>query len=224
MPDHQVLHGATPRPYPDLMKSRKALRRAPLSPPLPKKILIYTDNTITLVKEMDLSDAILCILRNIETGVGRTTLQKLLYFASRKGIVRASFRPYYYGPYAEDVFITIQNLVSLGFLEERLESYASGYSGYQYLITRDGRQIVSAHVPDSGGLDRIIEIARRHFGFSQKMLSAAAKVYFILEYYNMPKTIEAITREASNLGWEVTTDEVKNVVAFLEDLDLVKVK
>jgi len=177
-----------------------------------------------MVNYMNVDDAILCILQQVETGVGRTTLQKLLYFASRKGIVQASFRPYYYGPYAEDVYITLQNLVSLGFVDERMESYTSGHPGYQYMITPDGREILSNHAQDSGDLDRIIDLARRHFRLSQGMLAAAAKVHFILINYDVPKTLEAITYEASNLGWEVTTDDAKNVVAFLRDLDLVKVE
>jgi hypothetical protein len=177
-----------------------------------------------MVNPMNLDDAILRILDHVGTGVGRTTLQKLLYFASIKGIIQASFRPYYYGPYADEAYINLENLVSLSFVEEASAAYASGHSGYQYLITPDGKTIISGQSLDRSGLDKIVDLARTHFGLRQNMLATAAKVHYILMNYNTQRTIEAITHEARNLGWEVSQEDAMNVVAFLKDMDLIKIE
>lgn len=38
---------------------------------------------------------------------GRTTIQKILYFGTVKGIVNAHFRPHYYGPFSSEVATTL---------------------------------------------------------------------------------------------------------------------
>lgn len=173
------------------------------------------------MKLMELDDAILTILGRIEKGTGRTTLQKLLYFASSKQILRTAFRPYYYGPYSDEVYLELQSLVSLHFIEERPETYASGHTGHAYRLTADGQSVLPPRSPDADNLDRLVELAGRHFGLDQRLLSAAAKAHFVLGSHNLPMTFDGIRSEARNLGWEISTGDAEKVVDFLSDLGLV---
>lgn len=173
------------------------------------------------MKLMELGDAILTILGSIENGAGRTTLQKLLYFASSKKILRAAFRPYYYGPYSDEVYLELQSLVALHFIEERPETYASGHTGHSYKLTGDGQSVLPPNSQDADNLDHLVELARRHFGLDQRLLSAAAKTHFVLGSHNLPLTFDGIRAEARNLGWEISADDADRVVDFLSDLGLV---
>jgi hypothetical protein len=173
------------------------------------------------MKLMELSDAILTILGRIENGAGRTTLQKLLYFASSKQIMRTAFRPYYYGPYSDEVYLELQSLVSLHFIEEKTETYASGHTGHTYRLTMDGQMVLPPRSTDTENLDRLVELAGRHFGLDQRLLSAAAKAHFVLSSHNLPLTFDVIRAEARNLGWEISAGDADKVVDFLSDLGLV---
>ena len=66
---------------------------------------------------MDVPDAIVVTLGAVaDKIIGRTVIQKLIYFEMILGLVDANYRPHYYGPYSSEVAGTIQELAALGFV------------------------------------------------------------------------------------------------------------
>ena len=60
---------------------------------------------------MDASDAIIAVVKVAGNNIlGRTSIQKIVYFLSIFEIVDIKYRPHYYGPYSADVASSTQML------------------------------------------------------------------------------------------------------------------
>ena len=173
---------------------------------------------------MRLDDGILLVVNACGSSpVGRTALQKLMYFASRLGVVDAGFNAHYYGPYSQEVANEVASLVDLDFLDEYSGVvYASGNTGYSYRLTDEGRQVL----PDANGhkemIERIVSSAISHFSLNPRLLATAAKVHFILAESEAPMMPQTIRQRAGNLGWDVDEPGIVKVIDYLKDLGLVK--
>ena len=73
---------------------------------------------------------------------GRTRLQKMVYILKEKEKIPFSFKykPYFYGPYSEELYETIQDLVALNLLKEEIEPKGNGVYQYDYVLTEPGKQ------------------------------------------------------------------------------------
>jgi len=72
---------------------------------------------------------------------GRTRFQKTIFLLKEKFDVDFSFkfRPYYYGPYSEDLADFISILEAVGLLEEIPERRGKGIFRYNYKLTEKGK-------------------------------------------------------------------------------------
>ena len=79
---------------------------------------------------------------------GRKRLQKLVCILKHGREVPFSFnfKPYYYGPYSEELTDAVDTLVGLGFLMEKKEILSSGISKYVYELTPQGNEKVEEHI------------------------------------------------------------------------------
>ena len=68
---------------------------------------------------------------------GRTRLQKLVCILKHGYNIPFSynFKPYYYGPYSDEITDTVETLVGLGLLTRKKEIFASGIVKYTYELT-----------------------------------------------------------------------------------------
>jgi len=75
---------------------------------------------------------------------GRKRLQKLVCILKHGHEVPFSFnfKPYYYGPYSEELTDVVDTLVGLGLLAEKKELLSSGISKYVYELTPQGGEKV----------------------------------------------------------------------------------
>ena len=173
---------------------------------------------------MRLDDGILLVVNACGSSpVGRTALQKLMYFASRLGVVDAGFNAHYYGPYSQEVANEVASLVDLDFLDEYGGVvYASGNTGYSYRLTEEGRQVL----PDADGhkdaIEKVVQSAISHFSLNPRLLATAAKVHFILEETKMSMMPQTIRQRAGNLGWDIDEPGIVKVIDYLKDLGLIK--
>ncbi len=88
---------------------------------------------------VDVYDTIaLTISANDDQIVGRTTLQKLVYFEKVKfpEIQVGPYTAYFYGPFSRDVAKSLENMVILDMLDERRIRHV--HSSYQYIVTQKG--------------------------------------------------------------------------------------
>jgi uncharacterized protein YwgA len=76
---------------------------------------------------------------------GRKRLQKLVYILKKEGQIpfSFSFRPYFYGPYSEDLTDLIETMVSSQFVREEKRELWPGVVQYDYKLTEKGVNMLS---------------------------------------------------------------------------------
>ena len=79
---------------------------------------------------------------------GRKRLQKLVCILKHGRDIPFSynFKPYYYGPYSEELTDAVDTLVGLGLLKEEKEILNSGISKYVYELTPQGNEKIEESV------------------------------------------------------------------------------
>ena len=184
---------------------------------------------------MKKSDFLLCVISAKGGSVkGRTMLQKTCYFVwILSGAERETdFKAHFYGPYSPNLDDTLNELVSIGLLQQRQIGFgAADRSGFEirrndFELTEAGQEIVSlVKKRDAADWSKVEECVRRireagDPGYVE--LSISAKVYFIVSSRDEKLTRPAITRHAQSLGWDISSESIENAIKFLERLDLVK--
>jgi uncharacterized protein YwgA len=183
---------------------------------------------------LEISDAILVAVKVAgNNALGRTSIQKLIYFLSIFEIVEVKYLPHYYGPYSADVASSIQMLSSIDFLKEKIETpETTGYSvpenwkRYLYSLSTEGEQIVKDFKKTNMGkyseIHRIIKICKDSVNFNPDILSWAAKINYILSKKKEPMNYEAIINTADSFGWKLSPEQVKMGAKLLKNLNLCK--
>lgn len=110
------------------------------------------------------ADKILLILASLfysDSSIrGRTRFQKIVFLLKEKyGIsFDFEFKPYYYGPYSEELSDTLSLLTALKFVEEDAEYLGMGITRYDYQLTQRGKRYFEAAQRDAReGTRRIIK-------------------------------------------------------------------
>jgi uncharacterized protein YwgA len=185
---------------------------------------------------MDVPDAIIVTLGVSEDKVvGRTAIQKLIYFETVFNLADVAFRPHYYGPYSSEVAGIIQELVSLGFIEEKIETReTTGYpvsddwKRYCYKLTNDGldflRTVERQFSNEYKKISELVEMCKRRSNLNPKILSWAAKVNYIGAHEE--KSVlesEEIKTRAKALKWNLSDEQIGEATKLLSDLGLVKI-
>ena len=192
---------------------------------------------------MDYSDAVLTITGQVDGGImGRTAIQKLIYFASQKGIVEGHFIPHYYGPYSEEVSRAIMSLLSLNFVKEALFSASDwpyNFRRYTYSLTEEGvgllKLIEAEYSSEYQELKTIVETSKDVAGLSILIMSCAAKVHYILKRRREAMNSKPVAKrrgeaafqiqsEPQKLGWRLTTEQMEKAVELLQQLELAETK
>ncbi|HID29915.1 MAG TPA: hypothetical protein EYP19_07920 [Desulfobacterales bacterium] len=169
--------------------------------------------------------------------VGRTLLQKVLYFVTTLLGLKIEFVPYYYGPYSSEVAEELQALVGAGLVNETIERLPALDFGaavesrrYGYTLTEAGRKYVEfVKNSDRELTDKISSaVARMKWSGEEflviKPLSIAAKMHQILSLAGKPVTIGEIQKQANDLGWIINEADYEHAVKFLVSLGLVKAR
>jgi uncharacterized protein YwgA len=183
---------------------------------------------------MDVSDAIIMVVKVAGDNIlGRTAIQKIVYFLSVFEIVDVKYRPHYYGPYSADVASSTQMLASIDFLNETVETpRTTGYTvpdnwkRYHYSLSSEGEQFVKelkrSNIADFNEISRIIKICKDTVNFNPDILSWAAKVNYILSKKKEAMTYDAITSTAGSFGWDLSSEQIEMAIELLQSLDLCK--
>lgn len=182
--------------------------------------------------KLEISDAILATVKMAGNRVlGRTAIQKLVYFLTICDMVDARYRPHYYGPYSVDVANSIQMLSSIDFIIEDIEtpettkySVPENWKRYLYSLSTDGKQIFEDFKKHNEyeyeKLSDIIEICGTTTDYNMDILSWAAKVHYILSKKGEYMTHHAVIRTADSFGWKLSPAQVEKGVELLINLEL----
>ncbi len=182
---------------------------------------------------MDEFDGVLAMLNAVGGQIpGRTTIQKLGYFATLRDAIRAHYRPHYYGPYSADIAGAIQTLVSYGFIEERVETAVAPESAttsddwkrYTYSLTTDGEGLVQRlekeHASEFRKIEGIVSICRDTANLDSKTLSWAAKIHYIRTLEKKDMSHDDIQETARTLNWDLTENQIERGMNLLKNLQI----
>jgi uncharacterized protein YwgA len=165
---------------------------------------------------------------------GRTKLQKMVYFAGvLTGMLEElGYRAHYYGPYSSTVSAAVEELRSLGFLEQRVASGGAidpqGFevARYDYELTDDGKQIAKekAHVRKHmwEKIKQAVEQLNNADVSDYMKLSIAAKAYFLVNRAREPVTVGKLVEMSERFGWKVSKKQISEATEWLESLKLVE--
>lgn len=157
------------------------------------------------------------------SGLLRTQLQKILYFASQKNILEDSFGRGYYGPFSSDVANSAESLVGADFLNETVQLFPKGI-GYRYSLTEGVEEVIpqlEKQIP-AQVIEEFSEIIERCRNQTASSLSIAAKVHYVLRRRGVPMTAQEIANQAERMKWRVSPGEVLEASRLLKELGIVK--
>lgn len=158
--------------------------------------------------------------------IGRTALQKLVYLASLKTSVDATYYAHYYGPYSEGVAEGISRLWRFGCVHEDVP--ASGHPGYTYSLTKDGERL-GCEVADSdmregyAEIKRVVRECREFCGLRQAPMAYASKIHYMRTYNSRPNaSVDEIVDMGREAGWSMAAEDVRAGLRLLARLGLDK--
>lgn len=181
-------------------------------------------------KQLQLPYLILTIVDHNKRFVGKTLLQKAVYFINEISALDIHFKPHYYGPYSSEVAVALENLVSIGFLNEIEERFSSDWNvwgevrRFTFELTAEGKEILKGikRTPEYSRIKRVLgKLDRLAESHDYDKLSKAAKIYHIVKS-NGNVTVPKIKKEASKLGWSLNSTEIDKMSSFLERLGLMQ--
>ncbi len=188
---------------------------------------------------MDLKKAIFTILSEAEEPIqGKTRLQKIGFFIAELLKEDFGYQAYYYGPYSPQVEEAINELIGLGLV--RVETYAFGGRDewgreiirYDFHLSRLGQDLsynlTTKNDPDIEKVREVTkELRNRGIPSDYLTLTVAAKALYILkskkaESPEHPEmNPDGIAQVASDFGWELNENTLKEAVDFICELGLV---
>jgi uncharacterized protein YwgA len=174
-------------------------------------------------------DAILATIDAEESReiVGRTLLQKKLYFLSVLAGEDFGFYPYFYGPYSSSVSDDLGTLIEAGFVKDDIDVFPGSTSRfgerrrYSYRLTEEGKRVLQSKRFAIREYSAYLERINAHPVVSDpNLLPVAAKVHFIVTERGRA-SVDEIRERASELGWELSKADIDQVVNYLRHLELV---
>jgi uncharacterized protein YwgA len=117
---------------------------------------------------------------------GRTRLQKIVFLLKTKyGLpFDFDFKPYYYGPYSEELSDVISLLRALGFAEEKIDSLGLDKIRYDYFLTEKGKRYFEQFSRSrEKNMEEVVEKLRRNIS----ELSSCPTPKLILEAKSLMK-------------------------------------
>ena len=161
--------------------------------------------------------------------VGRTALQKLVYFETLKIPNTISYIPHYYGPFSRDVAVELEGLVAIGYIDEKV-IFAHTHESYLYDLTDDGKRLAGEDKKTDHNhyhvVKDIVNQCAKFCNLQPSVLSYAAKAYYILSRANQSgkKSITSsdVKKVGQSFGWNISEVEAENGLELLSKLKLVK--
>jgi hypothetical protein len=183
-------------------------------------------------RRVDSREVVLAIVHTLGTVPGRTVLQKVSYFLNNSLDLGIEFKPYFYGPYSEEIAVATDNLVGYGFLEEESQrlSIATGddpefeSKQYKYSLTPRGKRLVevrSGNLPEYKLVEKKIRDFKKNGLNLQNanLLAAIAKIAFIMIHEERKLGRNEIAAIARDLGWKMSPEQVAQLLDYMNAED-----
>ena len=181
-----------------------------------------------VARRIDPRDLVLAVVAARGTVPGRTVLQKISYFLNTALDLRIGFKPYFYGPYSEELAVATDSLVGYGFLEEEslplsvVKEDESDFDSrqYKYSLTARGKKLVEIRKEKIAEYkligEKISELKKSGLDLqSASFLAAVAKITFIVMRENRRLSRNEISAIARDLGWKLSPQQIEQLLKFL---------
>lgn len=151
--------------------------------------------------------------------IGRTAMQKLVYFETVHTDVEAEYYGHYYGPFSEGVAEGIARLWEWGYVREDVPT--PDYPGYTYSLTKDGDRLGTKVVNDGkreeySKIGFVVGACREFCGLQQSQMSYAAKIHYMREHNKRPHAgVAEIVEMGGRAGWKMTAENVNAGLGLL---------
>jgi uncharacterized protein YwgA len=164
--------------------------------------------------------------------VGKTKLQKEMYFISLLLKMNFGYKSHYYGPYSPDVEDALDELIGAGFIRTEENIFGIDENGYEvkrfdYMLDKDGEKIAnvlkSKNNKDYKVIANFVDKLKAMNNPDYNALSLAAKSYYILNDEGGKIKTSHIKRKAKNFGWNIKDEDVNMAIEILEKMDFVKI-
>ena len=178
-------------------------------------------------------DAIGLTLAANNRQIGRTTLQKLIYFEAvtipKKIKLKDPFFAYFHGPFNRDVAKSLEHMVFFDILSEH--NTRDNHERYVYKVTPKGAPTIdrleSKFKQTLKKIKNLVEICDKSCKLNPNSLSFAAKVHYM--FYSQKPKIKPMSEDALvNLGksfdWRISKSDIKNGSKLLEHLKLASIQ
>ena len=179
---------------------------------------------------MDRKTLVMLLLREAkEQGkwIGRTFLQKTIFFINKKHNLGIDYKPHYFGPYSDQLASSVKSAVAIGLVSEKYEPLAilneQPFEAirYEYDLTAEGKKVLEDNLKniEKEKLEDILKTVKKVLdsGADYQSLSVAAKTYHILEKKKI-ETAEQVKKEAKKLGWNLKPEAIQKGANLLMDL------
>jgi uncharacterized protein YwgA len=165
---------------------------------------------------------------------GKTNVHKNIYLLQRMMSnveFPLKFKPYFYGPYSQDVSEALDLLENGGLLRVKQVDFGVRDSfevrKYVYELTRSGQNAARnarSNFSDFSGLFEGHFKTLKSTGYNEntKVLSTAAKVKHILSTERRSLNSNSIQAKAKELGWEINSRDLSASVKVLVDIGLAR--
>jgi uncharacterized protein len=187
---------------------------------------------------VEASDLVLYIASKVGTVPGRTSLQKLCYFANFKLGADIPFKPHYYGPYSPQIARATDSLLAFDFVDESRESgtlsspwttpggtVITDWERRSYKLTSEGESYLKK-LPRRRreALSKANDLIAKLSAVTKldaKKLSTLAKVHLIIHQHGQsPKDVDGIMAAAKIEAWRLTRNQVERALKTLSSLPL----
>ncbi|MDD9826434.1 MAG: hypothetical protein OXU86_06680 [Thaumarchaeota archaeon] len=165
---------------------------------------------------------------------GRTALQKLVYFASRRVPgSKVDYAPHYFGPFSAKVAEILAELCFAGRAYEVRIPWGD-HAGFEYHLTGLGKELVDIALVEQPAstietIKDTVKTCKEACDLRASDLSYAAKVHYAITQYAMrnlpePKNVTDVHNIAYGFRWDVTEDNIRAGYALLRKLDLAPIQ
>jgi uncharacterized protein YwgA len=183
---------------------------------------------------MDTTDFVTLVLLAVGGEVqGKTKLQKTVYLlgAITGCLQDLGYRPWFYGPYSDDVDRAVTLLKMIGAIDQNVSSRGFDQSGfevrrYDFRLNEKGKkfaEIKGRQYPEIWQrLQQDAKRLREAGDIDYMEMSIAAKTHYMLGRKQDPATMAELAQLAPQFGWNVSPRQVQQAAQYLNRLGLVQ--
>ena len=160
------------------------------------------------------------ICQKYKTSLYTTSIHKLTYFTLAKfndQLLRRTYRPYYYGPYSDDLMYALNVLKEAKYVKTEREKY-----GVLYFVSNKK----APSLPEEEQVYQVVKELINADPEEQDILNNTAKLaelsktHFLWKFYPELRTSQELARRARILGWKLSPTRIDSHLSVLKKANL----